>query len=333
MKVGIIFGGVSSENDISVKSCKRVYENIDKKNNEVDLIYIDKKGVFYKINNLDTKEKKEIKNIIDYLKKTDIVFPLLHGKNGEDGAIQGFLEILNIKYIGCKILTSSICMDKVTTKILMEKAGFNQAKYEWIKYIDNKIIYVDQKLNEIEMSFENLELILNNNISYPMFVKPSSSGSSIGISRVTNKKELTDAIKLASQEDEKIIFEEEIIGREIECGILKDKNLITSSLGEVLIYNKFYDYNEKYNNDKVKINIIKEEKLINKINRLAVKAFNVVGASQLSRIDFFVKGEKIYINEINTMPGFTEKSMYPILFKDKGFKIEDILNTLIKKTN
>lgn len=331
MNIGLIFGGMSNERDISVKSFEAVYKNIDKNKYKVKLIFIDEKGNFYIVEDIKLSGKKLISNVFEYLQSFEVVFPILHGKYGEDGIIQGMLEMLNIKYVGCNLLSSSICMDKITSKYIFEKAGFNQALYEWIKYKDGKIIYVDKNLDEQEIDFDNLELILCSNLAYPIYVKPSRSGSSIGISKVNNKNELKNAILLASQTDEKIVFEEEILGRELECALLEDNEKIISSVGEVLVNNEFYDFEKKYSSEFINTTINPDitENNINKIEKLARKAFNAVGACGLSRVDFFLKNEKIYINEINTMPGFTSSSMYPKLLENANINFSKIIDILI----
>lgn len=331
MKVGLIFGGMSNEKDISIKSCECIYKEIDKNKYDVTLIYMDSFGNFHEVENTYLENKKIIENVFEFLKSFDVIFPVLHGKYGEDGTVQGMLEILKIKYVGCNVLSSSICMDKVFTKYVFEKAGFNQAKYEWIKYKDEKVIYVDKNLEEQIIDFDNLELIISNNLKYPVYVKPSNSGSSIGISKVNDKNELLEGIKLASSTDEKIIFEEEIIGRELEVAILESDELIVSEVGEILTDNNFYDFDKKYNNFVENTCITKNlsDITINKLQKSALKAFNAVSANGLSRVDFFLKDDKIYINEINTMPGFTAISMYPKLFENKNLSITELIDILI----
>lgn len=335
MKVGLIFGGMSNEKEVSVKSCNCIFENIDKTKYEVNLIFIDEFGEFYSVDNTNLDNKKSIENVLNYLKTFDVVFPCLHGKYGEDGSIQGLLDFAKVKYVGAKVLCSSVCMDKVFTKYIFEKAGLNQAKYQWIKYHENKITYVDKNLEEKEIDFDNLELILNNTLGYPIYVKPSNSGSSVGMSKVSSKDELLKAIKVASLTDKKIIFEEEINGQELECAVLDGEILKLGLVGEVLTDNNFYDYDKKYNNeiDNTLIPANINDYIKEKVEKLTIKAFKAVDGSAIARVDFFLKDDKIYINEINTMPGFTNISMYPKLLESVNISIPEIIDILIKKAS
>lgn len=331
-KIVLIFGGKSNEHDISIKSCECIYKNLDKKKYEITLIYIDKKGTWFYSNNIKLEELIKINNIVVYLRNFDLVFPVLHGKYGEDGTIQGFFEMFNINYVGCNVLSSSLCMDKIYAKILFEKAGIPTARYEQIKYINDKYIYVDKNFYETQVDEDNLLLILENNIGFPMYIKPSRSGSSIGITKVCTKEDIKNAILLASKSDNKIIFEEEIVGREIEIGILKNNDEVRiSSIGEVINDNSFYDYKSKYKNKKVNTRIVTDlsDYSINKIKKLALRALNSVDGYNFARIDFFITDEKIYINEINTIPGFTKTSMFPKLFANSGIRYSEILDIII----
>ena len=200
VNLGVIFGGMSTEGEISVKSGKSVLDNLDKEKYNIFPIYIDKNGEWYKY---DSSEK--IENIIKYLKKMDVVFPVLHGLYGEDGTIQGLLELLKIPYVGCKVLASSIGMDKAFTKILFEKAKINQAKYLYIKkYKDDKFIYVDENLLETKVDLNEIVNLVNKKLKYPVFVKPSNSGSSVGVNKAENDEELRENIKIAAKYDNKI---------------------------------------------------------------------------------------------------------------------------------
>lgn len=326
IKLGIIYGGVSTEHDISVMSAKSVIENLDKEKYEIHEIYINKYGKWYEV--IDN-EKEEIYNLIWALKKLDVVFPILHGLGGEDGTIQGMLEMLQVPYVGCKVLASSVGMDKVYTKIIFEKAGIPEAPYVYIKKKENGYIIVNENFEEEEFKVESITKKLN----YPMFVKPSNSGSSVGVKKATNNEELKMAIENAGQYDNKILIEQGINAREVECAILDGTEVRASTVGEIISAEEFYSFDAKYNIPESKTiipaDISKEQ--IEQIQKLAIRAFKAIDGSGLARVDFFIEKDtnKIYINEINTMPGFTKISMYPKLFESVGIKYSELLDKLI----
>ena len=323
MKVGVIYGGMSTEHDVSMMSGKNVLENLDKKKYDIIPIYIDKNGKWY-INN------KEIKNIVDKLKEMDVIFPVLHGLYGEDGTIQGMLELLTIPYVGCDIISSSMCMDKVYTKCVLQKANIKQAKYIYIK---NENTYVNEEFEEMKLENDEIVKLVEEKLQFPVFVKPSNSGSSVGVTKASNGPELIKAIEEACVYDKKVLVEEAIVGKEVECAVLGNDNPKASTVGEILSAEEFYSYDAKYNNAESKTRIpaqISEEK-IEEIRRTAVKAFKAMDCKGLARVDFFVKNEtnEVYINEINTMPGFTEISMYPKLWGYMGLEYSELLDELI----
>ncbi len=326
IKLGIVYGGVSTEHDISVMSAKSVIENLDKEKYEIHEIYINKYGKWYEV--IDD-EKEEIYNLIWTLKKLDVVFPVLHGLGGEDGTIQGMLEMLQVPYVGCKVLASSVGMDKVYTKIIFEKAGIPEAPYVYIKKKENGYIIVNENFKEEEFKVESITKKLN----YPMFVKPSNSGSSVGVKKATNNEELKMAIENAGQYDNKILIEQGINAREVECAILDGTEVRASTVGEIISAEEFYSFDAKYNIPESKTiipaDISKEQ--IEQIQKLAIRAFKAIDGSGLARVDFFIEKDtnKIYINEINTMPGFTKISMYPKLFEAVGIKYSELLDKLI----
>ena len=329
-KIGVIYGGMSTENEVSKKSAKSILENLDEKKYKVFPIYIDIKGIWY-------YNDEEIENVFKFLKNLDIVFPVLHGLYGEDGTIQGLLELLKIPYVGCGVLASSVGMDKGIAKIIFEKAKINQAKYIYVKKGKNrKYIYVDKELNETEVDMKQLINTIEHKIKYPIFVKPSNSGSSVGVNKAENKKDLEKNIKEAFKYDSKILIEKAIDGKEVECAVLGNSKtgVIASRVGEILSAEDFYTFDAKYNNENSKTLIparisSSQEK---EIQELAIKAFNAIDGNGLSRVDFFVQAgtKKIFINEINTMPGFTNISMYPMLMKNYGFSYSELLNKLIE---
>lgn len=329
IKLGIVYGGVSTEHDISVMSAKSVIENLDKEKYEIHEIYINKYGKWYEV--IDD-EKEEIYNLIWTLKKLDVVFPVLHGLGGEDGTIQGMLEMLKVPYVGCKVLASSVGMDKVYAKIIFEKAGIPEAPYVYIKKKENGYIIVNENFEEEEFKVESITKKLN----YPMFVKPSNSGSSVGVKKATNNEELKMAIENAGQYDNKILIEQGINAREVECAILDGTEVRASTVGEIISAEEFYSFDAKYNIPESKTiipaDISKEQ--IEQIQKLAIRAFKAIDGRGLARADFFIEKDtnKIYINEINTMPGFTKISMYPKLFEAVGITYTELLDKLIENT-
>ncbi len=297
-KVALVYGGNSSEHDVSCSSAKEIRENIDKKKYELSCVYVTR-------NNEWTYENKLIDNIIEFLKQFDVVFNIIHGNTGEDGKIQGMLDLFNIKYIGTKCGSSYICMDKERTKQILNYYKIPQVPFQ--NYKDKLII------------------------PFPVIVKPANCGSSIGINIANNKKEYRKAIKEALKYDKKVIVEKYIKARELECAVLEDKKLIISDIGEIITDNNFYDYNTKYIKNEAKIVISDIPINIKKqIQKYAKIVFELLELKGLARIDFFYDTEynKIYLNEINTLPGFTKISMYPKLFNNYEYK--DLITKLIE---
>ena len=251
-----------------------------------------------------------INNIIEFAKKFDIVFPIIHGNTGEDGKLQSIFELYNIKYVGCNSYSSIICYDKLLTKLILEKYSIPQVPY---KIYNNNI---------------NLDTI-----EYPVIVKPCKCGSSIGINVAYNKKELKKYLKLALKYDNNIIIEKFIKNnRELECAILEDnKKLIIYDIGEIINNDTWYDYKSKYEkqNDTVISNI--DDNIKNEIKSHSKNIFNIIGCRNLSRIDFLydIDNKKLYFNEINTIPGFTEISMFPKLINNLGIEYKDIITKLL----
>ena len=320
-KVLILFGGNSFEHKVSCMSAKNILENIDKDKYNITAVGIDQKNNWYHykseiedIINWVKYNNEKIDNIIDFLKGFDIVFPVLHGANGEDGRLQGMLDLFGIKYVGCKTLSCCVSMDKIFSKYI-----FNQLNIPQVPFIEIT--------NEIDLD-EVIKIL-----SFPMIIKPANGGSSIGISVANNKKELKKAIKEAKKYDNKILAEKFINARELECAVLQKEDIILSTIGEIKSANKFYDYNAKYENNK-SYTIIPadlDSDISLKIKEYAKKAFIGINASSLSRIDFLYdeNNNQIYLNEINTMPGFTIISMYPQLLIHEGFTYKELISILI----
>ena len=325
IKLGIIYGGLSTEHEVSINSAKSIIDNIDKDKYEIYKIYIDKKGNWY-------KEDNKIDNVFEYLRNLDVIFPILHGLYGEDGTIEGLFELLGVPYVGCNVLSSSICMDKIYTKMILDKIGIDNAKYIYLKKVKDKYIYINNTFEEKELSLEEISLLVEDSLSFPVFVKPSRSGSSIGINKAHNKEELIKYIKYASGFDSKILIEENIIGRELECAILGNDLVEASPIGEILPKGEFYSYNAKYIDDSETLIPNDIDKIVcDKIRSVAVKAYKALDCRGLSRVDFFLEKDtnRIILNEINTMPGFTTISMYPKLWESIGISYKELLDKLI----
>lgn len=339
LSVAIIFGGKSSEHDVSISSAATIADNISDKY-EIHYLYITKEGQWYLLDNINPeKSTLKIPAVIspDALSKgiivsegkdtkfikLDVVIPVLHGKNGEDGSLQGLLQLSGIPTVGCDVTSASACMDKVITNSLLMYFGIKKAKFFWL--------YDYELKNDPEKCLKDIEEKIE---KYPMFVKPAKAGSSVGITKVKNKEELLNGLKIAAQEDEKILIEEAIVGKEVECAVLGNEKLIVSTVGEIIPSGDFYDYESKYISGTSGLRIPADipEKIIEKIKKEASKAYKIMGCKGLSRIDFFVqdKTQEIFLNEINTFPGFTEISMYPKLMEEKGIKISDLIDKLIE---
>lgn len=323
IKLGVIYGGISTEHDVSEMSAKSVIENLDREKYEIHEIYINKYGKWFENN-------EQIYNLVWTLKELDVVFPVLHGLGGEDGTIQGLLEMLKVPYVGCGVLASSIGMDKAYTKIIFEKAGISKVPYMYIKNTDNGYVIINENFEEEEFELEKI----TTKLKFPMFVKPSNSGSSVGVKKATDAEELKMAIQYAGQYDTKILVEQGIDAKEVECAILDGKEVIASTVGEILPAEDFYSFDAKYNMPESKTVIPADitEEQIEEIRKLAVRAFRAIDGKGLARVDFFIEKEtnKIYINEINTMPGFTKISMYPKLFEAVGISYSELLDKLIQ---
>lgn len=309
---------------MSCKSAKSIIQNIDKRMFNYEVAGITHDNKWYKFNDdlsyLDYGDWQEsnvleIDNIISYLKTFDVVFPINHGTNGEDGKLQGMLELFDIKFVGCDTLSSAIGMDKAVSKIVFENLNIPQVPY--------LIIKEKQKIEDII-----------NELGFPLIIKPANGGSSIGISKASSKRELIKGIKEAKKYDKKVVVEKFVKARELEVAVLEDdKNLICSSPGEINSANEFYDYDAKYVNEKSYTTIPDDLPIdiVRRIKEYAIKIFIGLECKGYARIDFFYDEEnnEVYINEINTLPGFTSISMYPKLMESEGISYKDLITILI----
>ena len=302
-KVLLIYGGTSPEHNVSCNSAKAVIKNIDNNKFQLDCVYITQ-------NNEWLNKKQKITNIIEFIKKYDVIFPITHGINGEDGKLQGMLDLFKIKYVGSKWGSSYICMDKQRTKQILSYYKIPQVPYQIYKK--------KQKLT----------------IPFPVIIKPANGGSSIGIQIANNKFEYKKAIKNALKYDQKIIIEKFINAQELECAVLEDKKLIISEIGEIITKEGFYDYATKYQNNTAQTNMIANipDKVKKQIKKYAQTIFEALELKGLARIDFFYDKDyqKIYLNEINTLPGFTPISMYPKLIMNEKISYQELITKLIE---
>lgn len=319
-KILILFGGNSHEHAISCKSAKTILTHIDYSRYQVTSAGIDHKNNWYQYNDdinlldenwLNLKITK-IDNIISFLKQFDKVFPIIHGNPEENGYLPALFDLFNIKYVGSNSISSMISYDKELTKIILNQVNIPQIPYLTIK--NNKKIKT--------LPFE-----------YPVIIKPAKCGSSIGINIANNLKEVNKYVKVALLYDDKVIIEKYIKSRELECSILQTNKLIASPIGEIKSSNKFYDYEAKYLKEStlyIPANI--DKVLATEITNLSIKIFKALSLSNLSRIDFLYdyNQHKLYFNEVNTMPGFTDISMYPLLFKEKGISIQELITNLLE---
>lgn len=341
-KVLVLFGGMSTEHVVSRVSASYVLQNISKEKFEVGVIGIDKDGEFLEytgkyedIPNENWKEyTNKIQDLVSYIKEYDVAFPVLHGLYGEDGTIQGLFELLKVPYVGCKVLASSVAMDKIYTKIVFDRAKIKQTPSMYLKVVEDKITLVQDNFEELMGDTKIFEM-LEGTLGYPMFVKPSNSGSSVGVYKVKNRGELVAGINEAKKYDRKLLIEKGINCREIECAVLElDGEVKASILGEILPAGEFYSYESKYEdeNSGTLIPARVDESVSKYIRDTAVKAFKAIDGSGLSRVDFFIDKDtnEVYLNEINTMPGFTSISMYPKLWEKTGIPYSELIERLIE---
>ncbi len=343
--VCIIFGGISPEHAVSLRSAESVLNQIDKERNQVFPVGITREGQWihfagtdYSMLPMDTWQscpgncpvaispvrgqgllffgENGVRNVT-----LDVVFPVLHGENGEDGAMQGLLKLAGIPCVGPQVAASAVAMDKTLTKLVADNAGIPQADWSLIRS------------HELACHMENVTEKLERKFRYPMFVKPAGTGSSVGVSKAADRAGLCAALTEAGRYDDKILVEEFIHGREIEVAVMGNDSPVASICGEIDSGAEFYDYDAKYLTDTSVAYIparISEE-VAEQVREAAVKVYQAIGCKGLSRVDFFVTydDERIVFNEINTLPGFTSISMYPKLFAASGIPYTQLIDELL----
>lgn len=345
LNVCVLFGGMSPEHEVSLRSAEAILNNMDTEKYNIFPVGITKAGqwILYGETNYGAIADGTWENCANNrraaispvrnqgllietgnsaaLQKIDVVFPALHGENGEDGAVQGLLQLAGIPYVGPHISASAVAMDKTLTKLVMDDAAIPQAAWKLVRNTE-LLQHMDTVLGGIEEQFV-----------YPVFVKPAGTGSSVGVSKVRNREELRKALEYAGKFDTKILVEEFIDGKEVEVAVLGNQSAAASVCGEIDSGAEFYDYDAKYVTDTSVAYIparISEE-TAEQVRELAVKAYNAIGCQGLSRVDFFVthKDGRIVFNEINTLPGFTSISMYPKLFVASGMTFGELVDKLL----
>ncbi len=351
-RIGLVFGGRSGEHEVSLASATSVMANVDSDKYEVVPIGITKEGAWLlgieparliaaeqsvsegggveETTAVTLTSDPRLRRLIPLegsqpLEENgalDIIFPVLHGTYGEDGTLQGLLEMANVPYVGCGVLGAALGMDKEKMKMVFQSVGLPSVDY---------LVY---RRNEWERSPERIMDAIEQRLGYPCFVKPVNLGSSVGISKAHERGELEDAIHVAAQYDRKVIIERGINCRELECSVLGNDEPIASVVGEVVASNEFYDYNAKYLDNKSQVIIPADisQASAEEVRRQAITAFLALDLSGLARVDFFLEKEigRIYINEVNTMPGFTQISMYPKLWEASGLSYAQLLDRLIE---
>lgn len=351
-RIAVIFGGKSSEHEVSRISASYVISQIPTDKYEILTIGITKQGKWLLYsgdisdiadgsweNHPDNKTAfispdSSISGLVvitegcSKIIKLDVIFPVMHGKNGEDGTIQGLFELSGIPYVGCNVLASADCMDKIVTNTILAGLNIDQAAFTWF-YAEDYRKNPEKYIAQVEQALPD----------YPIFVKPSNAGSSVGVSKACSREELIKAIEIAAKEDSRILFEENIIGREVECAVLGNEEPVASIPGEIAPAGDFYDYDAKYHNAESKLFIPARisEDLISKVRTAALKAYRAIGCTGLSRVDFFVTDDgRVLLNEINTLPGFTSISMYPKLMAacdiQGGELIERLINLAFERS-
>lgn len=344
LSVCVLFGGISPEHEISLRSAESILSNIDKAKYNVYPVGITKEGDWILYTGADYSllptgqwqtwpgnRRAAIspvrgQGLLSFegdcvvRERIDVVFPVLHGENGEDGTVQGLMELAGIPYVGSHVAASAVAMDKTLTKLVADQAKVRQAA--WHLVWDHELQHVDAVLNRLEATFE-----------YPMFVKPAGTGSSVGVTKARSRQELSGALGHAAKYDRKILVEEFIDGSEIEVAVMGNSSPVASICGEIDSGADFYDYEAKYVTDTSVAYIPARitEETAEQVREAAVRIYQAIGCQGLSRVDFFVtrKDNEVVFNEINTLPGFTSISMYPKLFDASGIPYSELIDSLI----
>lgn len=323
-KIVLIFGGMGNESSVSIVSAKNIVKHFDYKKHKLSLVFWDKGGFFYLVKKIEDCLIKSKRQLVDTssFKKYDVAFLVTHGKYGEDGMLQGLLESQKVRYTGCRVLSSALCMDKAVLKEFMIGHQIPQVNF---RVIDVKIHSKPQVKKIILESVKK--------IGFPMFIKPANSGSSVGITKVTKQSQISKAIKTALIHDSKVILEQGLNSpREIEVGVLGNSSLIISEAGELKLAKEFYEFEDKYQKGEAKpiIPALLTYTQASKIRELADRIYRLCDCRGFARIDFFIDRGNIYFNEINTLPGFTDVSMYPMLMSHAGINYQKLINTIIE---
>lgn len=334
----IICGGQSTEHTISRMSCTSVLKNLHRDRYELTLVGIDQSGEWYLLDasqedlTLDSwlDHSTHIEDIYHLLKQQDVIFPVLHGQYGEDGTIQGLFELAGVPYVGCRTLASSVAMDKIYTKKILETVGIPQVKSLYVKKrYDGQYVVVNHQFDETD----DILKAVKNQLGFPCFVKASRSGSSVGCYRVDHEGDLLEILHQAGQYDSHIVIEECIDCIELETAVLGNDDPIVSRVGQIMPHGEFYTFESKYEDEESQtcIPALVDQEIQDQIREYALKVFKAIDGHGLSRVDFFLdkKTNNVYLNEINTMPGFTKISMYPQLIEDYGISYSDLIDQLI----
>lgn len=338
--LAVIFGGQSSEHEISCMSASNIIQCIDAQRYNIILVGITKEGHWVEAADLNAvsdgswrQSKTSIVLSPDATRRglyrmsedekvqfvhLDVIFPVLHGLYGEDGTVQGLFKLAGIPFVGCGLFASAAGMDKLYTKIIVDTLGIRQAKY--VPVYKEELPKMDEVVARVESALE-----------YPVFVKPSRAGSSKGVNKAANREQLKNALIEAADNDRKILVEETIIGREVECAVLGNLDVKASGVGEILSADEFYDFDAKYYNSESKtlVDPPMPENMREQIREDAVKIFMALDGRGLSRVDFFLTESGVVFNEINTLPGFTAISMYPMLWEAQGIPKKELVQKLI----
>jgi D-alanine-D-alanine ligase len=340
IRLAIICGGRSTEHEVSVCSARNVYDAVDESKYDVSLIRVEKSGAWRLLRSVAeltaapgfeegslpvlqssiVPESEMLQTISSSSVERgfDVVFPLIHGAFGEDGCVQGFLRLLNVPFVGTGVLGSAIGMDKDVMKRLLNHAGIQTAKFHVITRYDAQM-----------RSFSELQ----GELGQSLFIKPANAGSSVGISKATNAEEFARALREALRFDEKVLVEEAIRGRELECGVIGNEKPEASVVGEVIVRGDFYSYNAKYvdeNGAALEIPALLPIEVGERVRQLSIAAFKVLNCAGMARVDFFLAEDgRVLVNEINTIPGFTNISMFPLLWEASGVSYSDLVDRLV----